>query len=50
MKMVSVRKPNSVWNAKFGEQSRKRINLFFYSCTVIVLPDCCLSLDGPLEQ
>jgi len=27
MKMVSVKKPDSVWNAKFAEQSRKRINL-----------------------
>ena len=29
MKMVSVKKPDSVWNAKFAEQSRKIIIINF---------------------
>ena len=39
MKMVSVKKPNnSVWNAKFAEQSRKK--LFSFLQMHYVLHDC----------
>ena len=44
MKMVSVKKLNSVRNAKFAELSRKKIN-FFCSC-INVLNDCGLIFAG----
>ena len=43
MKMVSVKKKkNHFWNAKFEEQSRKKINFLFCS-SINVLHDCGLS-------
>ena len=45
MKMVSVNKlNNSVWNAKFAELSRKKIN--FFCCCINVLNDCGLIFAG----